>query len=146
MSSLTETVNKHHDDVVKRLDEVNHVKEYMGQRLTETDNKIEVAIGKQNEMMAAHISSPQHVLMSEHVAAMSKYEAPLRVLSPEDVEFIPEIVKHARTVEETKARKNALAKTREVKVATIYQFLASIVIVFSAILWLVVWLAAHFHR
>src|SRR5579864_9102639 len=59
---LGEKVDRNHEGVLKKLDEVNHFKEFVNKRLAETEVKIDTGFAtadqKATQLMAGHLSSP----------------------------------------------------------------------------------------
>lgn len=141
VSALSEEVRTNHKDVIRRLDEVNHVKETFTKRFDVTERKIEDAMSKQTEMMASHLSSPQHTMISEHIASITPLEDATKKLGPEDIAFLPKIIRDARFKDETSRRRRFFNRNLELNASTTYLLLASTMILGS----ILTFLATHIH-
>lgn len=138
VQTLTETFKSSHDAIIKRLDDANHVREFLDKRLDETERKIESSISKQTELMAAHTASPQHTMMAAHVA--EPHLKDLHLTSSE-IAAVPELLHREALREANRANRNLFAKQLEIKATTAYAILGTAAIVGPGLLWVI----THIH-
>lgn len=143
LEKLSEQVDDNHKGVLKKLDEVNHFKEAMNKRLVETETMIKTgfdAADKQiTNLMAAHTASPQHTLISDHLASTHL------ALQPEDAVDIKQLLLERRVREQNKKASNIFAKQLSMKATSAYAILGGASVFASAIVWFVTQVVPHIH-
>jgi hypothetical protein len=141
--ALTEMMNKNHAAVVKRLDEVNHVKQEFNRRFGETEKKIDEAMTKQTEIMAAHMASPAHSLMNDHLSGVAHIEKTLKAIPVKELELLPDMLRHISLTEENKHKRNVFARSLEIRAGSAYAILGVTSLLASGFLWLVTHISLH---
>ena len=132
---LGEKVDRNHEGVLKKLDEVNHFKEFVNKRLAETEVKIDTGFAtadqKATQLMAGHLSSPTHTLMEQHVAK------PHLNATPVEVTDLQEMLREREIRAANRTKHNIFAKELSVKAGVAYAIIGSVALLAPGILWLI---------
>ena len=143
VDKLGVVVDDNHRKTWAKLDETNHVKELFNQRFDKTDAKIDAASAAAQTLMASHLGSPAHTLVTDHLTRVSSIENTLLNIPPKEFSVLPEMVHREAIHEENKRTKGIFAQTLELRVTSLYGILGATSIVASGLIWLATHINLH---
>ncbi len=141
VNKIADQVDENHQSTLKKLDEVNHFKQYVNERITKTETLVNTRFdeteSKMRTSMAAHVGSPQHTLFVEHL------QIPHLKPTLQEVIEIQELLHDKEVRDANKKSHNIFQKQLELRVTSLYGILGITTIAAPAILWLVTHLTLH---